>query len=379
MNASRVRRRLTVAIPAKNEASAIGNALRAFVDQRDLQGRPLDPRLFEVLVLANDCDDDTERVVRDFAARHPAHAIVAVSRRLPCGSAHVGEARRLALELALERQLAHGEKNGYVGSTDADSAVCPTWVAHTLDHMQSVDAVAGFVEISDVERETMQAPLRLLYDRERAFRRAIGEVEARFDPRPYDPPSRHDSFVGTSFAVRVATYLAVGGVPPLPRLEDVAFAQRLRRIDARIRHSYDVRVATSGRIDARVQGGFGSFIGVLRERGARHESFCVESGTRLVLRAKARGLLRAVWQRPEDARVLESAANLYAMSPRAIYRALDPFAPFGETLDRIEAVGIPFESLPDEPVERSLETLRDAIASATPASATRINAASGAG
>ena len=372
----RSRCRLSIAIPAKNERASITQALNAFVDQRNLDGTRLDPRSFEVIVLANDCDDDTESVARAFAALHSAYEIRVVSRRLPRNAAHVGSARRMALDLAVERQcLAHGDA-GIVGTTDADSIVDRFWVARTLTELANVDAVAGCVEISDTERNAMEAPLRVLYDRERAYRRAIGDVEARFDPRPFDPPSRHDSFVGASFAVRVATYTAAGGSPIVPRLEDVAFARALRRIDARIRHSYDVRVSTSGRVNARVDGGFGSFLDDLRTRGARHESFPVESGRRLVLRAKARGSLRAYWAHPADIKSLEASARTYNLTTRALFEVVDPFAPFGETIDRVEALGIAFEALPDEPVEVALATLRDAT-STLPSFESRTNATLG--
>ena len=370
---------MTVAIPAKNETSAIEACLAAFAAQRDLDGLVLDPTLFEVLVLANNCDDGTEALVTEFAARHPAYAIHVVSQTLPAASAHVGTARRNALDLALERQTRRYGDDGIIASTDADSTVGPFWVARTLEEIEHVDAVAGFVEIAGTERDAMEAPLRLLYDRERAYRRALGDLEARFDPRSFDPPSRHDSFVGASFAVRASTYVAAGGLPELSRLEDVAFSLALRRIDARVRHPYDVHVETSGREIARVPGGFGSFIEDLRERSARRETFLVESGERMVLRAKARGMLRAYWTNASDIATLEGAASLYDMTARTLRSIVDPAAPFGETLDRVEGLGIAFEALPDEAVENSLATLREAVASAITVAATRISAASGTG
>jgi hypothetical protein len=352
---------LTIAIPAKNERATIVPALRAFTEQRDLDGSRLDPRAFEVLLLANDCDDDTAGVALAFAAQHPAYTFDVVSHKLPPGAAHVGTARRLALDLAVKRQRSmHGE-TGIVATTDADSTVDPYWVAYTLAEMARADAVAGYVEIAESERAAMEVPLRVLYDRERAYRRAIGEIEARFDPRPYDPPRRHDSFVGASFAVRAATYVAVGGLPPLRKLEDLAFERALRRVDARVRHSYDIRVTTSARATARVAGGFGSFLDDLRLRGSRYESFLVESGTRRVLRARARGMLRAYWTHPNSADALSAAAAAYAVTTGAVAKIVDPSTPFGETLEKIEKFGAPFQALPDEPVEFALATLRSVL------------------
>jgi hypothetical protein len=352
--------RLSIAIPAKNERATIVRALRAFTEQRNPDGSRLDPRTFEVLILANDCDDDTEGVAVAYAAQRSEYAFHVVSRKLPTSTAHVGTARRIALDLAFERQRSVRGAAGIIATTDADSAVDPYWVASTLAEITHADAVAGYVEIAESERQGMQVPLRVLYDRERAYRRAIGEVEARFDPRPFDPPRRHDAFVGASFAARVTTYAAAGGLPSLCKLEDLAFERALRRIDARVRHSYDVRVATSGRANARVEGGFGSFIDDLRSRGSRHESFPVESGLRRVLRAKARAQLRRSWMQLADANALSMAAEAYGIAESALRSLVDPSAPFGETLDRIDAHGIAFETLPDEPVEIALATLRAA-------------------
>jgi hypothetical protein len=364
MNATRAGCRLTIAIPAKNERETIARTMHAFTEQRDLDGSRLDPRTFEVLILANDCEDDTAGTARAFAATYPAFAFVVLSRSLPRGAAHVGTARRLALDLALARQRAARGDGGMIASTDADSIVDPYWVASTLAEFARADAVAGHVEIAEAERQAMEVPLRVLYDRERAYRHAVGAVEARFDPRPFDPPRRHDAFVGASFAVRVGTYAAAGGLPALPKLEDLAFERALRRIDARVRHSYEVRVTTSGRASARVDGGFGSFIVDLRARGARHETFFVESGLRRVLRAKARGLLRESWTYPSEPANLSAAADAYVMTSRTLRSLIDPFSPFGESLDRIEAHGVAFETLPDEPVESALATLRDVLSAA---------------
>jgi hypothetical protein len=360
MRSSREDCRLSIAIPAKNERATIVRALRAFTEQRNSDGSRLDPRTFEVLVLANDCNDDTEGVALAYAAQHSEYAFHVVSGKLPPNTAHVGTARRIALDLAFERQRAVRGAAGVIATTDADSAVDPYWVASTLVEIARADAVAGYVEIAESERQGMQVPLRVLYDRECAYRRAIGEVEARFDPRPFDPPRRHDSFVGASFAVRAATYAAAGGLPPLRKLEDLAFERALRRIDARVRHSYDVRVATSGRANARVEGGFGSFIDDLRTRGSRHESFPVESGTRRVLRAKARAHLRRSWMDPTDTEALSAAAEAYGIAVGVIRMLIEPSSPFGHTLDRIEAHGIAFEALPDEPVEIAIAVLRAA-------------------
>ena len=59
---------VSVVIPAKDEAEGLPATLAALANQTDLQGQPLPPGCFEVLVLANNCTDATAEVVRQQAA-----------------------------------------------------------------------------------------------------------------------------------------------------------------------------------------------------------------------------------------------------------------------------------------------------------------------
>jgi glycosyltransferase involved in cell wall biosynthesis len=56
-----------VAIPAHNEARYIGGCLAAVALQRDEAGAPVEGGSFEILILANNCSDDTAEV----AVRQP--------------------------------------------------------------------------------------------------------------------------------------------------------------------------------------------------------------------------------------------------------------------------------------------------------------------
>ena len=269
--------RIGIVMPAKNEADVVEHALAAFAAQRDTSGTALDPRSYEILVFCNDCDDGTAAVARRFARRRPDLAVHVVEAAFAAESAHVGTARRAALDLAASRFTSAERTAGTIASVDADTIVDPTWVASMLAEIAHADAVAGHVLVAGDERDRMLAPLRLLYDRECEYRRMLGVVEARYDPLPYDVGPRHDSFVGASFAVTVAAYAASGGLPPLPRLEDLAFAQALQRIDARIRHSYAVRAHTSARQTSRVAGGFGSFVAELATKSGPRSTFAVRA------------------------------------------------------------------------------------------------------
>jgi hypothetical protein len=224
----------------------------------------------------------------------------------------------------------------------------------------------------------MLAPLRLLYDRERTYRRLLGELEVAEDPKPYDPAPRHDGFVGASFAVTADVYRRAGGLPAKPRLEDQAFARALQRIDARIRHSYLVRVATSARRNARVEGGFGSFIEDLAIRGERRESFPVLSARRSINEARARAALRNIRLHQEDEIDIARARYFFQLDTRALRRIVDETGTFGEAFERALKLGSP-RSYEPEPVESAIANLRAALAARKPAAATLARTASGAG
>jgi hypothetical protein len=98
----------------------------------------------------------------------------------------------------------------------------------------------------------------------------IAQLKTQIDPKPHDPWPRHWQRSGPSLAVHLAAYDAVGGVPPVRALEDIALYDLLERSGARIRHSFRVRVTTSARLHSRALGGFGTRI------EAWHGPFLVE-------------------------------------------------------------------------------------------------------
>ena len=131
-------------IPVRNEQTTIETTLRALVEQRDLHGQPLDRRRYEIIVLANNCTDATAALVRRFAARQPTLALDLAEITLPAPIAHVGMARRIAMDQAYRRLIGLGRARGVIASTDGDTRVTPTWIATTLDAIhQGADAVGG--------------------------------------------------------------------------------------------------------------------------------------------------------------------------------------------------------------------------------------------
>ncbi len=370
--------RMTVVIPAKNEAGGIEAALAAFARQRDRSGAPLDPRTFEIVVLCNDCRDATAQVVRRFAARERTLRVHAIEAELPRDAAHVGTARRALLDLAQARFALAQRPFGILATTDADSIVDDRWVAQSIDEIASVDAVAGEVTVAPADRDAMFAPLRLAYDREVVYRRLLGSIEARFDPRAYDPGPRHDALVGASFAVRAHTYVRAGRLPALARYEDWAFALALERIDARVRHSTEVRVHTSARRAARVAGGFGTFLAELERASEARSVPVVRSARAATEESTVRALLRKVWRGVAPHRELETAAELLSIETGRVRETLAASDAFGAAWLALQPQSRQAR-YPLEPIDDAIAEMRRALAAPSASLPTRSITASGAG
>jgi len=375
-----MRSRLTVAIPARDEADYVVRALEALAEQVGVDGKPLEHGLFDIVVFVNNCRDDTADAVRRFAARLPQIATDVIEDDLPLRAAHVGMARRCVLDRCARRFLEAGRADGVLASTDADTVVAPDWVAWTLREIKAVDAVAGFVDIDALERQRLMAPVRLLYARERAYRRALAELQVMLDPQPEDPEPRHASFVGASFAVTARAYVAAGGLPPLAALEDLAFCAALRRIDARVRHSMRVRATTSARWQTRVQDGFGTFMATLHDHAEQLQSFSVVHAERSIAQIAARAALRRLWSGRQDGADVAAVSALLGVPAPTWQPLLARNVPFGRVYERIidQTAGRHFVH-PSQSVEEATIALRNACASAKAAVPMRTTAASGAG
>lgn len=260
--------RLTVVIPARDEAATIERTLAALAAQRTLRGDPLDGATYDVLVYANNCTDATAECVRAFARGRQPRIFVA-EERLAGEHAHVGTARKRAMDAAAARY--GNRRRAVLAATDADTRPAADWVAATLAEIAAADAVMGriFVDRSDWNALPLHTR-RMLLD-EDAYQLALARVRALLVPREHDPWPHHWQRSGPSFALTVEAYRRAGGVPPLPALEDIALYDALVQSGARIRHSPRVRVWTSGRTLARARGGFGTRIAAWNEGAAGAE------------------------------------------------------------------------------------------------------------
>ena len=268
------RLRVSVVVPAKDEADRLPTLVAALDGQRDLDGRPLPAGAVEVLVLLNNCTDASERVLAEASARHGLD-VRAASVALAAPEAHVGRARRLLMDAACARLWAVGRPSGVVCSTDADTVPAPDWIAQTLAEIdRGVDAVGGRALLHPAERAALAPGVRRLYLLDLAYRRALEELRALYAPEPHDPAPRHHHHYGASLAVTAGAYAAVGGLPDVRTSEDEALVHALWTAGRRLRHSPRVKVYTSARASGRADGGladaFAFWAGCVRQRREPH-------------------------------------------------------------------------------------------------------------
>ena len=242
-----------MAIPACNEAERIGGCLAALATQRDEGGAPIPGGRFAVLVFANNCRDDTAERARSWSELCPFPLLV-IEASLPPDRSNAGWARKLAMDEAA--RLLVSSRNGLLLTTDADSKVCSTWLSRIEAEIASgADAVAGYIEAEPTEFIALGPAFTRRGRLEDSYLALMAEISALCDPLPHDPWPNHKVASGANLAVTIDAYRSIGGLPPRPLGEDVAFAEALVTAGFKLRHAMDVVVTTSCRLDGRAPGG----------------------------------------------------------------------------------------------------------------------------
>ena len=237
---------IAVALPAKNEYQQLPGCLKA-LDRAAARY----PGKVALLILANNCSDDSIAVLGRTRLRHAALHWRAISL-LP-GSCHAGWARRFAFDEAAAL-LANDED--ILASTDADTIVSPDWFTRNVAHLASgADAVAGRALTYRRARATLgHAAARRLNLLGRYYV-ALDWLRADFHPVSDDPWPRHFYEGGASIALTLDAYRRIGGAPTPALAEDRALFDAVRAAGGRVRHPIDVRVFTSIRTQGRAPGG----------------------------------------------------------------------------------------------------------------------------
>jgi cellulose synthase/poly-beta-1,6-N-acetylglucosamine synthase-like glycosyltransferase len=288
---SSIRRGFVVAIPVKDEEDRLPACLRALAKQHDRSERPIPPALIRIVVFANNCTDHSASLVRSLGERWSLNIRV-VEASLPPATAHAGNARRTAMDIAEAWLKESGECGGVILTTDADSQVAPNWIAENLAAFEAgPEAVLGRIAL-DGEGKFLPEALHRRGELEDAYERLLTELSWLLDPLEHNPWPHHATISGASLGVTRTAYCRVGGLPRVPLGEDKALIALLSRQDARIRYCPTAHVITSGRTNGRAPGGVADTLAI---RSREPDALCdgaLEPFRVAFARASWRGRLR---------------------------------------------------------------------------------------
>lgn len=333
--------RINVTIPIRDEAANITETLQAFTRQVGLQGQPIDFEIFELLILANNCNDNSAEIVREFARQHPSLNLFLEEIKVCDEEANIGFVRRLLMNSAFQRLKENNFGAGILMTTDGDTIVADDWIAANLDEIKNgADAVGGRIIIEDTELEKMDARCRQTHVLDEEYRLLTAEIESAIDDLPFDKAPRHHQHFNGSFACTTAIYEKAGGIPNVKFLEDIAFFEALQRLDAKVRHSPKVKVYTSSRHVGRSEVGLSFQLNLWKNLNETGADFLVESAESIVERFTARKILRKIWREFSEAENIDegrlnSIAERVFVSPEMIKRELDKRHTFGAFYENI--------------------------------------------
>ena len=261
-----------IIIPARDEAARIASCLAAL--------GPQCTERVQVILVVNNTSDATAEIARAEAQRqHIDLCILEVSFPPELG---VGEARRLGAQHALH-SLPHLR---HLLTTDADCCVAPDWVACSLRHLQTVDAVCGRVEFLPSEVAWLAGLDRVLLDHETRYRRLVQRVFARHAPNCADLYDSHGQTPGASLGFTRYAYVAARGFDPIPCGEDREIIRRMRRMGMRVRHASDLSVSASCRLTGRAEGGMSDTLRRRLTGQAYVADDCLPRAERLIQQAR---------------------------------------------------------------------------------------------
>lgn len=312
---------LVVAIPAKDEAALIGACLARLSRQTFL-------RPFGVVVLANNCLDETASLARDRQTGQMHVNVIEVD--LPEAIANAGQARKLAMDAAAQLT----KPSGVILTTDADAVADSNWLAEMRAAFASGnDAVAGAVSTNWDELSQFPKDVLEIGALEWEYQKLVAEIEALADPDPQDPWPRHNQNCGANAGITADFYAKIGGLPALPVGEDRAMFDAVRALDGRVRHSNLAHVTASARKIGRAAGGMADALLSRHDDGYLCDDL-LEPVTDLVRRAIWRRQCRAAWNAGELSQWLDKVEMNDAP------RMTDPQTPFGTIWAIIEQTHI---------------------------------------
>jgi hypothetical protein len=244
--------RACVVVPARNERASLPAMLDALARQVDCAGLRLAPDCYEILLLLNNCTDDSIQVSKQWKKEHPEIQLHIVKRSLPAKRAHIGTARRWLMDTAWQRLKEARGRGVAILSTDADTVVAADWIAQSLRAISlGAEAVGGVIGWKPGHFEKLPKGVQRAVLANREYQRLQAELEHLLDPQEGDPWPRHLEHFGASLACTPTAYARAGGLPVVQHLEDIALVAALERCGVTIRHEPKVMVYTSARLKGR--------------------------------------------------------------------------------------------------------------------------------
>ncbi|GHF93875.1 hypothetical protein GCM10017783_02280 [Deinococcus piscis] len=294
--------------------------------QREGRGTPV---MVQAALLVNNTSDRTAELACQEAARWPQLRLAVREVSWDVQESGVVRARREALDWAA--QMA-GE-DGIIVSTDADTRPSPDWLWQLTAPLRAgqAQASAGRILLDPSERAALPPAVRCTHLLDSGYRWWAEALTAALNPDPADPWPRHWQHFGASLALTVRAYRAVGGIPAVDVLEDMALVQALRRQDMALRHTPAARVYTSARRSGRVALGLST---QLQEWAAGPAHWRVPGGAEVAALARAEAGLRRAWQ--GHPLCLSELSRLWRVPPDALTAALQS-AFLGQALEQAHA------------------------------------------
>lgn len=228
-------RRIDAVVPAHDEEELIGACLEALLVARAAVLRRRPGLQVGIVVVLDDCRDDTARIVGERSAGSDPAGVVTVV----VDERSVGAARRAGVETAVAVGDADGSER-WIANTDADSRVPEDWFSVHADAFDAgVDVLLG----------TVRPDFRDFSER---------DVERWVETHP--PGHLPGNVHGANLGVRADRLGALGGFRELAEHEDVDLVERARAAGLRVVPTLDAPVETSGRRRGRTPGGYAAFL-----------------------------------------------------------------------------------------------------------------------
>lgn len=284
--------KVCVIIPVKDEVENIPVCLDALRTQVVEDGTPFPPNHFEVLVLTNNCQDNSYSVIKEYQKKFPELSLFVENIHFSANRANIGTARRFLMDMAHNRFEFLKKPTGIIASTDGDTKVDRFWLNEIIKEIEKGCDVVGGEIFTKISSHSLRQYHRL----DIRYHNLIARLEDLIDPQFYNPWPSHFQCFGASLAVTNDAYERAGRLPSIPFLEDVAFYRALELIDARIRKSTKVKVFTSSRIFGRVEKGFSQQLAWFESLNSRNRVQEVECAAAILFRLKIKRLLRTCWE-----------------------------------------------------------------------------------